>query len=257
MKSSRRGLLKLIGLAVLGVAARPVLEVLSRLRPAQASPRAGAAVRTRWAMAVNLKACRSSEGCTDCIEACHRTHNVPAHGDPKHEIKWIWPIAYEHAFPEQEHEFLRNDLRGLPTLVLCNHCDNPPCARVCPVVAIWKREDGIVMQDYHRCIGCRYCMLACPYGAVSFNWRDPRPSIREINRDFPIRTRGVVERCNFCQERLDKGLRPACVEACKERVLLFGDLRDADSEVASALRSQHSLRRKPELGTKPQVYYLT
>lgn len=256
MKSSRRGLLKLIGLAVLGAVARPVFGVLSRLNPAQASAGTRGAVGRRWAMVIDLKACPAGDGCTDCVDACHRTHNVPSLGDPKHELKWIWPIAYEEAFPEQKHEPLKKDLRGLPTLVLCNHCDNPPCARVCPVVAIWKRQDGIVMQDYHRCIGCRYCMLACPYGAISFNWRDPRPFIREMNRDFPTRTRGVVERCNFCQERLDKGLRPACVEACKAKAILFGDLGDADSEVAKALHSRYSLRRRPELGTRPQVHYL-
>jgi molybdopterin-containing oxidoreductase family iron-sulfur binding subunit len=99
-------------------------------------------------------------------------------------------------------------------------------------------------------------MLACPYDAISFNWKDPDPFISEVNPAFPTRRPGVVERCNFCQERVDKGLRPACVESCKENSLVFGDLEDGDSEVRKLLESHHSLRRKPELGTKPKVFYI-
>jgi Fe-S-cluster-containing dehydrogenase component len=112
------------------------------------------------------------------------------------------------------------------------------------------------MMDYHRCIGCRYCMAGCPYGSRSFNWKNPRPFIKEINFDFPTRTKGVVEKCNFCQERLIQGLLPACVEACKERALIFGDLNDPDSEVRRILRSRHTIQRHPELGTKPKVFYV-
>ena len=139
-------------------------------------------------------------------------------------------------------------------LVFCNHCDNPPCVRVCPTQATWKRDDGIVMMDWHRCIGCRYCMAACPYGSRSFNWEDPRPHIKEPNPDFPTRTKGVVEKCTFCDERLDKGQPPACVEACPEKALVFGDLNDPDSEVRRLLRSRFALRRKAGLGTSPEVY---
>ena len=140
--------------------------------------------------------------------------------------------------------------------MLCNHCDNPPCVRVCPTKATWKREDGIVMMDYHRCIGCRFCMAGCPYGSRSLNWRDPRPFIKKITKEFPTRERGVVEKCNFCSERLAKGLIPACVEACKEKVLVFGDLEDPNSEVRGLLKSHYTIRRKPQLGTRPQIYYI-
>jgi len=99
-------------------------------------------------------------------------------------------------------------------------------------------------------------MAACPYGSRSFNWRNPRPFIDQINPDFPTRTRGVVEKCNFCQERLAEGLPPACVEACPGGGLLFGDLEDPDSEVREILRQRHAIQRKPSLGTKPQVYYI-
>ena len=152
---------------------------------------------------------------------------------------------------------MEESLEHKKLMVLCNHCDNPPCVRVCPVQATFKRkEDGIVMMDFHRCIGCRCCMAACPYGSRSFNWFDPRTALAETNPDFPTRSKGVVEKCNFCAERLAKGLIPACVEACKEGALVFGDLEDPDSEVRAVLREHYTIRRKPELGTRPQVYYI-
>jgi molybdopterin-containing oxidoreductase family iron-sulfur binding subunit len=181
---------------------------------------------------------------------------VPDFGNPKDEIKWIWPAPYEEVFPEQKNEFIAESLKGKPVLALCNHCDNPPCVQVCPTGATWKRGDGIVMMDYHRCIGCRFCMSACPYGSRSFNWRDPRSFIDEINPDYPTRTKGVVEKCNFCEERLREGLLPACVEACEQKALVFGDLEDPDSEVRKLISSNYTIRRKSGLGTEPKVYYL-
>jgi len=127
---------------------------------------------------------------------------------------------------------------------------------VCPTAATWKREDGIVMMDWHRCIGCRYCMAACPYGSRSFNFVDPRPYVTNINPEFPTRTKGVVEKCSFCDERLAKGQIPACVESCSEQALTFGDLNDATSELRRVLASRYAIQRRPELGTGPAVYYL-
>jgi molybdopterin-containing oxidoreductase family iron-sulfur binding subunit len=128
---------------------------------------------------------------------------------------------------------------------------------VCPTRATWKRDDGIVMMDYHRCIGCRYCMGACPYGSRSFNWDDPRRHMGGVlSSDYPTRTKGVVEKCTFCEERLAKRQRPLCVEACPEGALVFGDLADSTSQVRELLRARHSIRRKPELGTQPAVYYV-
>ena len=256
MKIDRRGFLKIGGLAVFGTVAKPVFDVVSTLKLAGTRPSEEALVGKRWAMVINLKACLAEDGCRDCIDACHLVHNVPDFGNPKDEIKWIWNVEYEGAFPEQENEFTEEGLKGKPVTVLCNHCDVPPCVSVCPTKATWRREDGIVMMDYHRCIGCRYCMAACPYGARSFNWRDPQPFIEEVNQDYPTRNRGVVEKCNFCRERLAQGLLPACVEACPAKALLFGDLEDPDSEVREVLRSYYTIRRKPGLGTSPQVYYL-
>ena len=112
------------------------------------------------------------------------------------------------------------------------------------------------MMDWHRCIGCRYCMAACPYGSRSFNWKDPRPYVKKLNLDFPTRTKGVVEKCDFCEERLAKGQLPACVEACPEKAMLCGDLDSSNSPVKELLSSRYSIRRKPELGTKPEIFYL-
>jgi molybdopterin-containing oxidoreductase family iron-sulfur binding subunit len=148
------------------------------------------------------------------------------------------------------------ELLEQPVLVLCNHCDNPACVRVCPTKATFKRADGIVMMDWHRCIGCRYCVVGCPYGARSFNWRDPRPFIAEPSPEFPTRTRGVVEKCNFCDERLARGLLPACIGACKQKALVFGDLDRVDGELRRLLRAGRTLRRKPALGTNPKVFYI-
>jgi len=255
MKPSRRGFLKIAGFSVLGAGVKPLVDALAGAETQKISRDPKAKVGRRWAMVVDLKK-PCPEGCRDCIEACHSIHNVPSMPNPKDEVKWIWTETFPHAFPGQDHEFLDESLKRHPVIVLCNHCENPPCFRVCPTKATFKREDGIVMMDYHRCIGCRFCMAGCPFGARSLNWRDPRPFIKKMNREFPTRTRGVVEKCNFCEERLARGLMPACVEACKERILAFGDLEDAESDVRRLLRLRTAIRRKPQLGTGPQVYYL-
>ena len=257
MSIDRRGFIKLAGLTALaGVAGKKTISALAAEPSATPLDIRKSLVGRRWAMVVNLKKCLEQDGCTDCITACHSVHNVPHFPNPKDEIKWIWKEPFDNAFLEQEHEFIDDEIKQGPAIVLCNHCDNPPCVRVCPTKATFKREDGIVAMDMHRCIGCRYCVAACPYGSRSFNWRDPRPFIEKINADFPTRMRGVVEKCNFCTERLARGQMPACVEACKENCLVFGDLEDPDSPVRELLRSNFSIRRKPSLGTNPQVYYI-
>jgi Fe-S-cluster-containing dehydrogenase component len=209
----------------------------------------------RWAMVVDFGKFKTDEDYQKCVDACHSIHNVPDFGNKKDEVKWIWKDTYEHAFPTQENQYIPAGIKEKPLLLLCNHCENPPCVRVCPTQATFKRKDGIVMQDMHRCIGCRFCMAACPFGARSFNWRDPRPFIKKENPEYPTRTIGVVEKCTFCFERLVKGLQPACVEA-SGGALVFGDLSDPNSEVRKILSTRYSIRRKQELGTQPSVYYL-
>jgi Fe-S-cluster-containing dehydrogenase component len=258
MDRSRRTFLKIAGLGVVGLAGGPALARVAgdeSTGPAR-TPTAPLSAK-RWAMVVDLGKCDEHEECTACIEACHRDHNVPQFENPKDQVKWVWKEEFDHAFPTLENEYLPHELDKKPALLLCNHCDNPPCVRVCPTQATFKREsDGIVMMDWHRCIGCRYCVVACPYGSRSFNWRDPRPALAEINPDFPTRTRGVVEKCTFCDERLAMGKMPLCVEACPYGALTFGDLEDPSSPVRELLASRFTIRRKPGLGTQPEVYYI-
>jgi Fe-S-cluster-containing dehydrogenase component len=256
MKFDRRAFLKVAGLTLVGLAAKPGWEVFSKVSSSDPSPASGVSSTKRWAMAIHLEKCWEVKGCTDCIDACHRIHNVPDLGTIKEEIKWLWTDRYEKIFPEHEFEFTDNPHRLKLTPLLCNHCDDPPCIKFCPTRATWRREDGIVMMDFHRCIGCRYCMAGCPYGSRSFNWKDPRPFIKKINLEFPTRTKGVVEKCNFCEERLVQGLLPACVEACKEKALVFGDLKQPESEIRKTLQNKTVYQRQPELGTKPKVYYI-
>ncbi len=251
MGHNRRGFIKVAGLTAIGLAGHRLVagEEKAPTRGAEASG-------TRWAMVVDPRKCLKDEGCTACIAACNRTHNVPAIPDRRHEVKWIWKERFTEAFPDQEAEYIDEALTSRPVLVFCNHCDNPPCVRVCPTQATWRRPDGIVMMDWHRCIGCRYCVAGCPYGSRSFNWEDPRPYLESPDPQFPTRTKGVVEKCTLCEERLDKRQLPACVEACPEKAMLFGDLNDPESEVRKVLRSRFAVRRKPALGTSPAVYYL-
>jgi len=258
MGMDRRKFMKIAGASALGIAggAQPPAQLLAQDTEEllkKAPPRHA----KRWAMVIDLNKCHEAQDCTDCIDACNKVHNVPDFDNPKDEVKWIWKESFHHAFHEQDAKYTKKSLAHGPVMLLCNHCDNPPCVRVCPTQATWKRdEDGIVMMDWHRCIGCRYCMAACPYGSRSFNWRDPRPFLEEINEDFPTRTRGVVEKCNFCEERLAKGQLPACVVSCKEKAIVFGDLEDPNSAIREILESNFTIRRKPTLGTQPEVYYL-
>ena len=274
MKASRREFLKLAGVSALfGLGANAAFELLtpgaleasSEVAHGAAHGEAAAGVQaaTRWAMVIDVRKCILQEDCQDCVLACNSTHNIPTVGNPKEEIKWIWKDTFEHLFPDQHSQYVDEGLEGKAFPVMCNHCDNPPCVRVCPTKATFKRPDGIVMMDMHRCIGCRFCMAACPYGARSFNWRDPRKYFEGkeamLNPEQPTRTKGVVEKCTFCPERLAKGREPACVEACKKRksdCLIFGNLNDPESEVRKILRKRTSIRRKPELGTKPSVFFL-
>jgi Fe-S-cluster-containing dehydrogenase component len=247
----RKTFLRLSGVSLLAAAGRKVIAALTGGESAAASP------VTRWGMVVDTGKCsKAADGCTKCINACHAAHNVPALSERRHEVKWIWKEPFDRAFPSQQTSYTEAVFRGKPLMVLCNHCNNPPCVRVCPTQATWRREDGLVMMDSHRCIGCRYCVAACPYGSRSFNWVDPRPHIRNLNADFPTRTRGVVEKCTFCQERLAQGRPPACVEACPEKALIFGNLEDPQSEARGLLGTRYTMRRRPELGTQPEVFYI-
>ncbi len=250
MKITRKDFLKISGIAVAGAGAGKLVRAI------EPAPAEALSAKKRWGMVIDFQKCRNDKGCEQCLSACRTAHNIPEIPDAAHEVKWIWKEPYEKVFPFQETDYTRPVYGGHVLPILCNHCANPACTRVCPTRATWKRADGIVMMDWHRCIGCRYCMAACPYGSRSFNWSDPRPYIAHQNPEFPTRTKGVVEKCNFCEERLVNGRQPACVEACKEKALVFGDLNDETSAVRQLLRTRFAIQRQPELGTGPSIFYL-
>lgn len=259
MKNSRRSFLKIAGIAALGAGTAPVISAVASSGGSEAGPRTfsnkNSLSASHWGMVIDTRKFESAEDLEPIIEACHKIHNVPELEDPRHEIKWIWHEEYKHAFPGKENRFLDERTKHLPFPVLCNHCENPPCVQACPTQATFKREDGIVLMDFHRCIGCRFCMAACPFGSRSFNFRDPRPFIDDVDPGFPTRMKGVVEKCNFCAERLAVGKMPACVEA-SDGAIVFGDLEDPESEVRQLLKSNYTIRRKQGLGTGPAVYYI-
>jgi Fe-S-cluster-containing dehydrogenase component len=214
----------------------------------------------RLALVIDLARCQREAGCRACIDACHAAHNVPAKAEPGRALRWIWKERFEQAFPTAVHEGMSSGRRARPVVALCNHCANPPCVRVCPTQATFRREDGIVMMDEHRCIGCRYCMAACPYGARSFNWQDPTSQLARVDPRYPTRSMGVVEKCTFCADRVDRGLAPVCVEACSllgADAMNFGDLNAPDGALARLLDARTVLRRKPAASTSPCVFYLT
>ena len=264
MDQKRRDFLKAAGISTLaGLGASAGLGRLMEglgAAEAHASEAAKAATGKRFGMLIDTRKFQEDPKLGDrVVSACHREHNVPNFPDKKDEIKWIWMTGFENAFPEQPNLYRDEATKKMRLPILCNHCDKPPCVRVCPTKATFKNADGIVVMDFHRCIGCRFCMAACPYGSRSFNWRDPRDFIdqAQMNRNFPTRTRGVVEKCNFCAERLRNGLQPACVEACGGNgAIVFGDLNDPNSELRKLLKENRTVQRNPSLGTHPSVFYI-
>ncbi|MBP3730596.1 MAG: 4Fe-4S dicluster domain-containing protein [Mailhella sp.] len=249
MNTSRRYFLKVAGLSTFAIAAGA-----SKGNAAEYEAYPEGLKAHRWAMVIDTRRFNSPEDMKPIVDACHKAHNVPTIPGPK-EIKWIWDDTFEHAFAGDPSPILPERIEKRRFFLLCNHCTNPSCVRVCPAGATYKTPGGLVAIDYHRCVGCRFCMAACPYGSRSFNFMDPRPHVKELNPEYPTRMRGVVEKCTFCAERLEKGQMPACVEASKGAIV-FGDLNDPKSIVRKMLANNFSIRRKPDLGTDPGVYYI-
>jgi molybdopterin-containing oxidoreductase family iron-sulfur binding subunit len=206
----------------------------------------------RMGMVIDLNRCR--EDCTACLDACRKENNVAFHGDKELDIHWIRRVDVRRKVSVKDEAD-----RVKKVLLLCFHCENPPCAQVCPVQATYQREDGIVIVDQHRCIGCRYCMIACPYAARFFNFKENPKEWEELNKDRPMRSHGVAEGCTMCAHRLDVDKDPACVEACHEvgaDAIHCGDLNNPDSGVSTMIAAGGAMRLREDLGTEPKVFYL-
>ncbi len=205
-------------------------------------------------------------GCRRCVYACVEENNQSR--DP--QIHWIKVLEFERETAIREidleegnlyynHETVpAEDKFYLP--VACQHCEDSPCAQVCPTGATWQEPDGIVVIDYDWCIGCRYCMAACPYGARHFNWAEPNVPDEEINPNMHVlgnkpRTKGVVEKCTFCIQRVREGRYPACLEACPVGARKFGNLLDPESEIRYLLEHKRTFVLKAELKTRPKFFY--
>lgn len=240
MEMDRRSVLGMGAAVAAGVMLAPGIHLMA------APERAGASSAKRWGMLIDVNAC--GKECTACTAACRAENNVPTFNDETRDIHWIRKVE------------LRDEAHRKPPLsvpVLCNHCENPPCVHVCPTQASFVRADGIVLVDMHRCIGCRYCMIACPYKARSLVYF-PTHAGKDANPRVPIRAKGVVEKCTFCVHRVDQGQLPACVEACQAsggKAMLFGDLNDKNSEIAQRLKTIYTETMRADLGLKPHVHY--
>lgn len=221
----------------------------------------------RWGMVIDLDRCT---GCQACVVACHAENNVPVVGEQEAAYgRWAHWIHIERYW---EGEYPNVKARFMP--VLCQQCSEAPCEPVCPVFATYHNEQGLNAQIYNRCIGTRFCGNACPYKVRTYNWFDPQfiePLTEQLNPDVTVRTRGIMEKCTFCVQRIRRGLEdanakntevkdgdilPACVQTCPSGAIFFGDLNDPDSQVSILERSRRSFRLLEHLGTAPGVIYL-
>lgn len=216
----------------------------------------------RYGMVIDLDKCI---GCQTCAVVC-KMHNSQPPGT------W-WNRAFtQGATYHQSSVGGDGKFRQEYLPVSCQMCDNPACQRVCPTGATYTNDDGVVLVDYKRCIGCRTCMAACPYGVRQFNWTDPEQAKEPLGYDYGYphdatedkrqvytqdRPQGVVEKCTFCAQYVQQGEKPACVRACSGKARFFGDLDDPDSEVGRLIRTKQTHRLMEQYGTEPKVYYIS
>ncbi len=202
----------------------------------------GASSKHRWGMLIDANKC--ADGCSACVDACNQEHGLTSHGRPETDAQWIRTVKLRDLHTGRENRLV----------MMCQHCETPPCVDVCPTGASFKRADGIVLVDRHRCIGCRYCMMACPYKARSF----VHETLENQSINQP-RGKGCVEGCTLCVHRIDRGeLVTACQEACAKEghnAILFGDLNDPESDLSEALREHNSQQIRADLKLNTGVRY--
>jgi molybdopterin-containing oxidoreductase family iron-sulfur binding subunit len=217
----------------------------------------------KFAMVIDVGACI---GCRRCMWGCQKENNISGAISPL----WIEVFELKSNVEVTGHPSLQDLKEGATTSytesprprrwylpVQCYHCDNPTCVKVCPTGATYKDKDGLVLMDYDRCIGCRLCVVACPYSARRFNWFKPEVPPEETNPLVPVRPLGVVEKCTFCVHRVRQGKLPRCVEVCPVRARHFGNLNDPESEVSKLLEANLSFRLLEEVNTSPSTWYIT
>lgn len=202
--------------------------------------------KPHWGMVVDQERCI---GCWSCAVICKAENDLPLGS-------WWNRILTQGDDLDRPSEAYGGSLEMDFMPVACQHCENAPCVKVCPVGATYHREDGIVMQDNDRCIGCRYCMIACPYGVRTFNWGEPVRTTPHKTGMIELRPVGTVEKCTMCVHRLAEDQTPSCVYSCPTGARVFGDLNDADSRVNQLIGGREGYELLEEAGTRPSVHYL-
>jgi len=230
----RRGFLK-------GLVAAGALAIAPGVTLYKFAEAAGVSSAVRWGMLIDINKCE--DGCSACVTACAEENGWQGHSNPRTDAQWIRKVT----LTNKQTGFKKS----LP--VMCQHCAEPPCVYVCPTGASFKRADGIVLVDKHICIGCRYCMMACPYKARSFVHEDV-----DGQKPHAPRGKGTVESCTLCVHRVDEGRQPACVEACAKdggHAFMFGDLNDPSSDISKQLAQYGATAIRGDLGVDPGVKY--
>tara|TARA_Y100001968_G_C19385716_1_gene732730 strand:- start:316 stop:1059 length:744 start_codon:yes stop_codon:yes gene_type:complete len=228
----------------------------------------------KWGMVIDIDRCT---GCNACVVACQSENNIPinleAHFNQRRAIQWIRIERY------WEGEFPNVKARFIP--IICQHCGNAPCEPVCPVYATYHNNEGLNVQVYNRCVGTRFCANGCPYHVRFFNFWEPEwpESLKnQLNPDVTVRSRGIMEKCTFCVQRIrratrladrdsveledgDRGLNPACVNSCATNGLIFGDWNDPESQINQIKNKEmqeggRAFGLLENLGTSPNVIYL-
>ncbi len=238
---TRRDFLKKAGAGVATMTLATGVSLLAYPKASARAPGEPASSAVRWGLLIDVNKCTPE--CDACVSACSNENGWKLDGDPRIDAQWIRKLEVKN--PETGFE------ASFP--VMCQHCESPPCVDVCPTGASFKRADGIVLVDKHTCIGCRYCMIACPYNARSFI-HEPLTD----QRAHAPRGKGTVESCTLCVHRVDRGDEPACVDACATKgngALIFGDLNDATSEISKRVAKYATKQIRADLGLEPAVRY--